>query len=293
MPPPGANGAVQTHLGSLAIPASDASPEHLTVPSELPNAPSSVRSPIESESRAMVAEESEVFRRGLALGVDDVSDEEGDEDHHHHHHHHKSSKVTVDEGQVLKKSEVSGEELKKEVSRARPVFPSPDNTGAHRHTCGNAYTDLGDARATQPPTELQCRAGGAPSSSAAHPPPQQQFQQHRRRHLRTRYSGTLSITPALVDIHSPRGSFQPLLVHLVVTIPPSLPRRFQELSRASHREMNLASQCDVMRKRENMRYMPTSVRRVVSVCEASGCACFLRSSIRASTSRARCHSCVR
>lgn len=120
MPPPGANGAAQPHLDSLAIPASDAPSELLAVPSEPPNAPS-VRSPIESESRAMVAEESEVFRRGLALGVDDVSDEEDDEDHHHHH---KSKKVTVDEGQLLKKSEVSGEELKKEVSRARPVSPS-------------------------------------------------------------------------------------------------------------------------------------------------------------------------
>lgn len=113
MPPPAANGAAQTRLNSPTIPASDASPELLTVPPEPSNVPS-VRSPIESESRAMVAEESEVFRRGLALGVDDVSDEEDDEDHHHHQ---QSKKVTVDEGQVLKKSEVSGEELKKEVRR--------------------------------------------------------------------------------------------------------------------------------------------------------------------------------
>ena len=118
--PPAANGAAQPHLDSLAIPAPNATSEQLTVPPPPPTAPS-LRSPIESESRAMVAEESEVFRRGLALGVDDVSDEEDDEDHRHH----KSKKnVTVDEGQVLKKSEVSGEELKKEVSRARPVFPS-------------------------------------------------------------------------------------------------------------------------------------------------------------------------
>lgn len=116
--PPAANDAAQVHLDSLAIPASDALSERLTVPEQSAAAPS-VRSPIESESRAMVAEESEVFRRGLALGVDDVSDEEDDEDRHR-----TSKNVMVDEGQVLKKSEVSGEELKKEILET-PVQRSP------------------------------------------------------------------------------------------------------------------------------------------------------------------------
>ncbi|GAA5885556.1 hypothetical protein JCM3774_002989 [Rhodotorula dairenensis] len=71
-----------------------------------------VRSPMESESRAMLAEESEVFRRGLALGVDDVPDED-DED--------RERNATNDDGQLKKKRESSGEELKKEVSLARPA----------------------------------------------------------------------------------------------------------------------------------------------------------------------------
>lgn len=71
------------------------------------NSPS-VRSPMESESRAMLAEESEVFRRGLALGVDDVPDEDDEGD--------RERNAVEDDGQLKKKSEVSGEELKKEVS---------------------------------------------------------------------------------------------------------------------------------------------------------------------------------
>lgn len=61
------------------------------------------RSPIESESRAMVAEESEVFRKGVALGVDDVPDESDEED---------------EDAEGKRQSEVSGEELKKEVRHA-------------------------------------------------------------------------------------------------------------------------------------------------------------------------------
>lgn len=68
-----------------------------------------LRSPMESESRAMVEEESEVFRRGVALGVDEVSDEEDEEDD-------GEVSVHTEEGGVKKKSDVSGEELRKEVS---------------------------------------------------------------------------------------------------------------------------------------------------------------------------------
>ncbi|GAA5987902.1 hypothetical protein JCM10908_007265 [Rhodotorula pacifica] len=95
---------------SLALPADS---DLLTVPD--PNA-LSARSPIESESRAMVAEESEVFRRGLALGVDDVPDEDDEED--------GESSATDEDGQAKKKSEVSGEELKKEILET-PVQRSP------------------------------------------------------------------------------------------------------------------------------------------------------------------------
>ncbi|GAA5916140.1 hypothetical protein JCM8208_002221 [Rhodotorula glutinis] len=75
-----------------------------------PSSPSLARSPIESESRAMVAEEGEMFRKGVALGVDEVGDESDDEGG----------------------KEVSGEELKKEllettVQRSpRPSFNSDD-----------------------------------------------------------------------------------------------------------------------------------------------------------------------
>lgn len=62
----------------------------------------SVRSPIQSESRAMVMEESEVFRKGVALGVDDVPSE--DEDGEGENREERK-----------KQSEVSGEELRKEV----------------------------------------------------------------------------------------------------------------------------------------------------------------------------------
>ncbi|GJN91076.1 hypothetical protein Rhopal_004091-T1 [Rhodotorula paludigena] len=78
------------------------------------------RSPIESESRAMVAEESEVFRKGVALGVDDVPDESDEDD---------------EDAEGKRQSEVSGEELKKEILETtvqrspRPSFNSDD---AHR-----------------------------------------------------------------------------------------------------------------------------------------------------------------
>ncbi|BGP40717.1 hypothetical protein JCM10449v2_004679 [Rhodotorula kratochvilovae] len=93
-------------LSTALAPGSPGSP---TSPS---SATSNARSPLESESRAMVAEESEVFRKGVALGVDEVPDESDDEA----------------EG----RGEVSGEELKKEllettVQRSpRPSFNSDD-----------------------------------------------------------------------------------------------------------------------------------------------------------------------
>ncbi|BGO92036.1 hypothetical protein NBRC10512_001011 [Rhodotorula toruloides] len=73
-----------------------------------------VRSPIQSESRAMVMEESEVFRKGVALGVDDVpsEDEEGEGE---------------DAEERKKQSEVSGEELRKEIL-GTPVTRSPRNS---------------------------------------------------------------------------------------------------------------------------------------------------------------------
>ncbi|GAA6058458.1 hypothetical protein JCM3770_002732 [Rhodotorula araucariae] len=77
-----------------------------------PSPASTARCPLESESRAMVAEESEVFRRGVALGVDEVPDESDDE--------------------ADGRGEVSGEELKKEllettVQRSpRPSFNADD-----------------------------------------------------------------------------------------------------------------------------------------------------------------------
>jgi len=73
-----------------------------------PSSPSLARSPIESESRAMVAEEGEMFRKGVALGVDEVGDESDDEG----------------------AKEVSGEELKKEVRRS----PSPPSLGGSHAT---------------------------------------------------------------------------------------------------------------------------------------------------------------
>ncbi|BGP16808.1 hypothetical protein JCM10213_004656 [Rhodosporidiobolus nylandii] len=67
-----------------------------------PPASPSAPSPIEVDSRAMVAEESLVFRKGLALGVDDVpSDSDSD-----------------GEGEYAGEREVSGEELKREILEA-------------------------------------------------------------------------------------------------------------------------------------------------------------------------------
>lgn len=77
---------------SLALPDD---PTPLSSPG--PSSPSAARSPIESESRAMVAEEGEMFRKGVALGVDEVPDESDEEGGGG--------------------GEVSGEELKEEVSR--------------------------------------------------------------------------------------------------------------------------------------------------------------------------------
>lgn len=79
----------------------DAAEQTLEV-DEASSSSDSLRSPIQSESRAMVMEESEVFRKGVALGVDDVPSEDEEDD--------------GEDGEERKKqSEVSGEELRKEV----------------------------------------------------------------------------------------------------------------------------------------------------------------------------------
>ncbi|GAA6044301.1 hypothetical protein JCM8097_006756 [Rhodosporidiobolus ruineniae] len=78
------------HLDALSTPSSTLAPSS---PSASPT-----RSPVESHARAMVSEESEVFRKSLALGVDDVpSSDESDAEEH--------------DGE----REVSGEELRREI----------------------------------------------------------------------------------------------------------------------------------------------------------------------------------
>ncbi|GAA5839102.1 hypothetical protein JCM11251_003677 [Rhodosporidiobolus azoricus] len=81
------------------------------------SSPRSPRSPVESSSRAMVAEESEVFRKGLALGVDDVPSDSEDEEGA------PSSSAGQAYGEGLAglglglgaERDVSGEELKREI----------------------------------------------------------------------------------------------------------------------------------------------------------------------------------
>ncbi|BGP00107.1 Phosducin domain-containing protein [Rhodotorula toruloides] len=88
----------------------DAAEQTLEV-DEASSSSDSLRSPIQSESRAMVMEESEVFRKGVALGVDDVPSEDEEDD--------------GEDGEERKKqSEVSGEELRKEILET-PVTRSP------------------------------------------------------------------------------------------------------------------------------------------------------------------------
>ncbi|BGP25240.1 leucine-rich repeat containing protein 68 [Rhodotorula toruloides] len=86
-------------------------PDQTLESGEASSSSSPIRSPIQSESRAMVMEESEVFRKGVALGVDDVPSEDEDEE-------------GKDGEERKKQSEVSGEELRKEILET-PVTRSP------------------------------------------------------------------------------------------------------------------------------------------------------------------------
>ncbi|GAA5917738.1 hypothetical protein JCM5296_000954, partial [Sporobolomyces johnsonii] len=90
--------ALPPSVPNLEIPAESSSP---------PSSPSSARSPIESESRAMVLEEGEVLRKGLALGAAEVPDEDDEDDD-------ESPLKGLGLGLGAGLSEVSGEELKKE-----------------------------------------------------------------------------------------------------------------------------------------------------------------------------------
>ncbi|GAA5913008.1 uncharacterized protein JCM6883_000487 [Sporobolomyces salmoneus] len=97
---------------------------HLSIPSSPDSTPpgspstSSRRSPIESSSRSMTLEEGEIFRKGLALGADQVLDEDEEE-------------VASEQGNGtaigLGLGDVSGEELKNELLEAK-VPRSPRNS---------------------------------------------------------------------------------------------------------------------------------------------------------------------
>ncbi|GAA5914654.1 hypothetical protein JCM6882_003592 [Rhodosporidiobolus microsporus] len=118
---------IQATSPTLVPPPASSSP--LTTPSHpdaldaldipAPSSPST-RSPVESTSRAMVAEESEVFRKGLALGVDDVPSDSEDDDEGSapsssssaNHPHHAGAGLGLGLGA---ERDVSGEELKREI----------------------------------------------------------------------------------------------------------------------------------------------------------------------------------
>jgi len=99
-------------LSNLSIPPSTSPDSDSSTP---PASPSTHhRSPIETSSRSMTLEEGEIFRKGLALGADQVPDEDDDDDEG------KNEMQGGGEGNGsaigLGLGDVSGEELKNEVS---------------------------------------------------------------------------------------------------------------------------------------------------------------------------------
>ncbi|GAA5981633.1 hypothetical protein JCM11641_003924 [Rhodosporidiobolus odoratus] len=86
------------------------------------SSPTTLRSPVETEARAMVAEESVVFRKSLAMGVDDVPSDSESEDAAKEH---------------LGDKEVSGEELKREILEAPEVEESVTSAGGANRRRGS------------------------------------------------------------------------------------------------------------------------------------------------------------
>ncbi|GAA5942946.1 hypothetical protein JCM1841_003610 [Sporobolomyces salmonicolor] len=124
--PPASSAASATASSAATLPPAVPDLEIPIESSSPPSSPSSARSPIESESRAMVLEEGEVLRKGLALGAAEVSDEDGDDE--------ESPLKGLGLGLGAGLSEVSGEDLKKEILEAkvqrspRSSFSSSDAT---------------------------------------------------------------------------------------------------------------------------------------------------------------------
>ncbi|GAA6008783.1 hypothetical protein JCM10207_001723 [Rhodosporidiobolus poonsookiae] len=87
--------------------------------------PNTARSPLETDSRAMVAEESEIFRKGLALGVgvDDVPSDSDDE--------------SSSGGGLVAERDVSGEELKRELLETEVSREVEEEARARRGSRGS------------------------------------------------------------------------------------------------------------------------------------------------------------